>query len=87
MKVVFLNGILLVPSRTTVMSDCTSTTAKNELNSRTLTFRKIIGSSGITVMRLRQASDDLSVRIKVYERLLGPTSDQVGEDAPLGQLL
>ncbi|HEU5407003.1 MAG TPA: hypothetical protein VFU48_04515, partial [Nitrospira sp.] len=35
--------------------------------------------------RLRQASEDLSVRVNVYERLFGPTSDWVAGTRLLAQ--
>jgi hypothetical protein len=78
---VFLNVVLLVAVAITVMNGCTSTTAKSEFelssSDSPQDHRKIATYYRHEAARLRQASEDLSVRVKVYEQLFGPTSDWV----------
>lgn len=63
------------------MSSCTTSTTKTELELTSfhpaVDHRKIADYYSQEAARLRQVSEDLSVRIEVYERLFGDTSDWV----------
>lgn len=86
---VFLNVVLLVAVGATVMSGCTSTIAKTEFelssSDSPQDHRKIATYYRHEAARLRQASEDLSIRVNVYERLFGPTSDWVAGTRLLAQ--
>lgn len=64
-----------------VMSGCTTSTTKEELELTTYDpaqdHQKIAAYYSHEAAKLRQARDDMSARITVYERLFGPTSDWV----------
>jgi len=81
MKHLFISLALLSVVGMVFMSGCTTTTAKEELELSTSNpaqdHRKIATYYRHEAARLRQASEDLSVRINVYVRLFGPTSDWV----------
>jgi len=80
MKQVFLTMGLTVALGLAV-SACMTTAATGELElsaaDSTQDHRKIATYYRHEAAKLRQASEDLSVRITVYERLFGPTSDWV----------
>lgn len=72
-----------------VMISCTTSTSKKELELTSFhpadDHRKIAVYYNQQAARLRQASADLSVRIDVYERLFGDTSDWVNGTRLLAQ--
>ncbi len=61
------------------MNGCTTPITKDELELTThdpaQDHRKIAAYYSHEAAKLRQASEEMSVRITVYERLFGPTSD------------
>lgn len=72
-----------------LMSSCTTPTTRKELELTsvhpTVDHRKIAAYYSQEAARLRQVSEDLSVRIDVYERLFGDTSDWVSGTRLLAQ--
>ncbi|MBX3332820.1 MAG: hypothetical protein KF876_01780 [Nitrospira sp.] len=88
MKQVFLTMGLTVALGLAV-NGCTTTAATGELElsaaGSTRDHRKIATYYRHEAAKLRQASEDLSVRIAVYERLFGPTSDWVAGTRLLAQ--
>src|SRR5512139_2129419 len=89
MKSRSITFVLLLALGMTFMSGCTTRAAKGELELSTSDpaqdYRKIATYYRRQAARLRQASEDLSVRIKVYDRLFGPTSDWVAGTRLLAQ--
>jgi hypothetical protein len=89
MKHMFINVVLLFGLGIVIISGCTTTAAKGELELLTSDsaqdHRKIATYYRREAARLRQASEDLSVRIHVYERLFGATSDWVAGTRLLAQ--
>lgn len=81
MKHVSLSVVPLVVLGIVIMSGCTTPTTKQELELTTYDpaqdHRKIAAYYSHEAAKLRQASEDMSVRMTVYERLFGPTSDWV----------
>lgn len=79
MKRLPANLLLLITLGVTVMNGCTIKTTKDELELTThdpaQDHQKIAAFYGHEAARLRQTSEEMSVRITVYERLFGPTSD------------
>jgi hypothetical protein len=80
---------LLLTLGALVMSSCTTSTTKKELELTSVhpadDHRKIATYYSQEAVRLRQVSEDLTVRIDVYERLFGDTSDWVSGTRLLGQ--
>ena len=89
MKSLSLSVALLLTLGALLMSSCTTSTTKNELELTSfhpaVDHRKIAAYYSQEAVRLRQVSEDLSVRIDVYERLFGDTSDWVSGTRLLGQ--
>lgn len=85
----FLHVVLSLAVGAIVMSGCTSTAAQTEFelsnSDSPQDHRKIVTYYRHEAARLRQASEDLSIRITVYERLFGPTSDWVAGTRLLAQ--
>lgn len=75
------NVVLLLALGVAMISGCTTPTVTEELELTTYNpaqnHRKIAAYYNHEAMKLRQASEEMSVRITVYERLFGPTSDWV----------
>lgn len=71
------------------MIGCTIQTTKEELDLTThdpaQDHQKIAAYYSHEAAKLRQASEEMSVRITVYERLFGPTSDWVAGTRLLAQ--
>lgn len=72
-----------------VMSGCTTSTTKEEIELTTYNpaqdHQKIAAYYNREAATLRQASEEMAVRITVYERLFGPTSDWVTGTRLLGE--
>jgi hypothetical protein len=89
MKPRSITFILLLALGTAFIDGCTTSAAKGELELLTSDpaqdHRKIATYYRREAARLRQASKDLSVRINLYERLFGPTSDWVAGTRLLAQ--
>lgn len=81
MKPTSITVVLLLALGLAFMNGCTTTAATGELElstaGSTQDHRKIATYYRHEAVKLRQAAEDLSVRITVYERLFGPTSDWV----------
>jgi len=81
MKHLSLNFVLLLALGVAVIGGCTTPTAKDELELTTADpaqdHRKIATYYRHEAAKLRQASEEMAVRITLYERLFGPTSDWV----------
>lgn len=75
------NVVLLLILGLAIIAGCTTPTVKEELeltsHDPTQDHRKIAAYYNHEAAKLRQASEEMSVRITVYERLFGPTSDWV----------
>ena len=73
------NVVLLIILGVAVMNGCTTPITKDELELTTYDpaqdHQKIAAYYSHEAAKLRQASEEMSVRITVYERLFGPTSD------------
>jgi hypothetical protein len=71
--------VLLLTLGLASISGCMTPTVKEELelttHDPTQDHRKIAAYYNHEAAKLRQASEEMSVRITVYERLFGPTSD------------
>lgn len=81
MKHLSPNSVLLLALGIVVMIGCTIPTTKEELELTTHNpsqdHGKIAAYYSHEAAKLRQASEEMSVRITVYERLFGPMSDWV----------
>lgn len=79
MKRLSTNFLLLITLGVAVMNGCTIPTTKDELELTThdpaQDHQKIAAYYSHEAAKLRQASEEMSVRITVYERLFGSTSD------------
>lgn len=77
---IFRSIALLLALGTAVMSGCTTST-KEELELTTYDptddHRKIAAYYSLEAVRFRQAAEELSIRVSLYEELFGPTSDWV----------
>jgi hypothetical protein len=75
------NVVLLLVLGIVIMTGCTTPATKDELELTTYgtaqEHQKIAAYYSHEAAKLRQASEEMSVRITVYERLFGPTSDWV----------
>ncbi|QPD03000.1 MAG: hypothetical protein Nkreftii_000774 [Candidatus Nitrospira kreftii] len=73
--------VLLLVLGLAIMIGCTSPATKDELELTTYDpaqdHQKIAAYYNHEAAKLRQAAEEMSVRITVYERLFGPTSDWV----------
>jgi hypothetical protein len=71
--------VLLLVLGIAVMNGCTTQTAREELELTThdpaQNHRKMAAYYNHEAAKLRQISEEMSVRITVYERLFGPTPD------------
>lgn len=89
MKPNSITVVLLLALGLAFMNGCTTTAATGELElsaaGSTQDHRKIATYYRHEAAKLRQASEDLSVRITVYERLFGPASDWVAGTRLLAQ--
>jgi hypothetical protein len=76
----FRSIVLLLALGTAVMSGCTTST-KEELELTTYDptddHRKIAAYYSLEAVRFRQAAEELSIRVSLYEELFGSTSDWV----------
>ncbi len=82
MKRTLLNGTaLLFVAGIAAMIGCTTSTSKSELELSAYDpaqdHGKIAAYYAHEAAKLRQTAEEMSVRIVVYERLFGPTSDWV----------
>ncbi|MFO0698170.1 MAG: hypothetical protein U0236_02990 [Nitrospira sp.] len=81
--------VLLLALGLAVMNGCTASITKDELELTThdpaQDHQKIAAYYRHEAAKLRQASEETSVRITVYERLFGPTSDWVAGTRLLAQ--
>jgi len=75
------NVVLLLTLGLAIIAGCTTPTVKEELeltsHDSTQDHRRIAAYYHHEAEKLRQASEEMSVRMTVYERLFGPTSDWV----------
>ena len=80
MNRIFRSIALLLALGTAGMSGCTTST-KEELELTTYDpmddHRKIAAYYSLEAVRFRQAAEELSIRVSLYEELFGPTSDWV----------
>ena len=85
----FTHFVLLLALGVSGMNGCLASTTKEELDLTTYDpsqdHRKIAAYYSREATKLRQTSEEMSVRIAVYERLFGPESDWVSGTRLLAQ--
>ncbi len=85
----FTHFLLLLALGVFDMNGCMTSAAKEELDLTTYDpvqdHRKIAAYYSREATKLRQTSEEMSVRIAVYERLFGPESDWVSGTRLLAQ--